>query len=217
MTDYQSYSTGFQLNTKRRKDPHARRSELISAARRVFAEKGVANSAVSDVVNAAGVAQGTFYLYFGAKTDLIDAVIEQMADEMVGAIERAVAATNQGAVARLLALRDAVLPITSDARGWELAEICHRPENRAIHDHMAERFLPRLVPFVETIIRQGMTEGVFTSENPRVSAWFVLGGLHALEIAFTDRDEITTAIFDASNCALRALGHAGPAPTPAGS
>jgi AcrR family transcriptional regulator len=217
MTDCQSYLRGLRLNKKRRKAPDVRRGELICAARRVFAAKGVANSAVSDIVKEAGVAQGTFYLYFDAKSDLIDAVIEQMAGEMVDSIERSVTAANTEAVAMLLALRDAVLAVMTDPSGWELVETYHRPENRVVHDHMAERFLPRLAPLVERIVRRGLEEGVFTAGSPRVAAWFVLGGLRALELAFTDRAEIANAVIDGTDCALRALGYTGPVRAQAGS
>lgn len=202
--------------SKRRKAPEARRGELIAAARKVFAEKGVANSAVSDIVKAAGVAQGTFYLYFETKNDIVNALVDQMADEMVDSIERSVTATTSGAVGRLLAFRDAVLAIASDPTGWELAEVYHRPENRAVHDRMAERLLPRLLPLVEGIVRQGVDDGVFEVENPRVAAWFVLGGLHAIELAFSERSEISALIVDATNFALRSLGHVIIAPAPAG-
>ncbi len=195
------------MAAKRRTAPETRRNELISAARKVFRDKGVARSAVSDIVKAAGVAQGTFYLYFDTKADLIDALVERMADEMVDGIERAAAPTDRGAVAVLCRLRDALLAIAGDPTGWELAEIYHRPENRAVHDRMAGRLLPRLVPLVERVIRQGVAEGVFTAPNPRVSAWFVLGGLHALESAFPDRSELARAIVEATDCALRALGY----------
>jgi len=192
---------------KRRTAPETRRSELIGAAWKVFRHKGVANSTVSDIVKAAGVAQGTFYLYFDTKTDLIDALVERVADDMLDSIERAVAPTDGGAVAAFCRLRDALLAVAGDPTGWELAEIYHRPENRAVHDRMAERLLPRLVPLVERVIRQGVAESVFTAPNPRVSAWFVLGGLHGLELASTDRAELPRAIVDATHCALRALGH----------
>jgi len=195
------------LAARRRTAPETRRSELIAAAWKVFRDKGVASATVSDIVKAAGVAQGTFYLYFDTKTDLVDALVERMADEMVDSIERAVAPTDGGAVAALLGLRDALLAVASDPTGWELAEIYHRPENRAVHDRMAERLLPRLVPLVERIVAQGVAEGVFTAPNPRVSAWFVLGGLHVLELLSTDRSELGRAIVDATDCALRALGH----------
>lgn len=194
---------------KRRTNPKARRRELVAAAMLVFGKKGIARTTVSDIVKAAGVAQGTFYLYFDAKNDVLNAVVDQMADEMVDSIERSVNASPQGAVARFSALQDALLVLVNNPAKWELAETYHRPENRAVHDRMAERLLPRLVPLVERIIEQGIAEGVFTARNPRVSAWFILGGMHALESAFTKRAEFARAIVDASNCALRSLGYAG--------
>ena len=64
-------------------DREARRAELVSAAAAVFARRGVANTAVSDIVKAAGVAQGTFYLYFDSKDAAILAVVEQVLDDVV--------------------------------------------------------------------------------------------------------------------------------------
>ena len=44
-----------------------RRSQLLSIARRRFEEDGFAGTSVSKIVREAGVAQGTFYLYFDSK------------------------------------------------------------------------------------------------------------------------------------------------------
>jgi len=44
-----------------------RREQLLRAARTVFAEKGYHRATVGDIVRQAGVAQGTFYLYFPSK------------------------------------------------------------------------------------------------------------------------------------------------------
>ncbi len=192
---------------RRRTRPEVRRNELIAAARDVFAEKGVANAAVSDIVKAAGVAQGTFYLYFDAKTDVINAVVDGMAEGLVEAVEQAVAEAEAGAAAKLRAFGDAVIGLASDPATWELAEVYHRPENRAVHDRMAERLLPRLLPLVEDIVVRGVDEGVFTVGDPRVAAWFILGGFHGLELGFTDRRKMAGALSEGVDCALQSLGH----------
>ncbi len=44
-----------------------RRSQLLLAARQVFASKGYHAATVDDITRAAGVAKGTFYLYFDEK------------------------------------------------------------------------------------------------------------------------------------------------------
>ena len=55
-----------------------RRTALLAAARDVFAERGYAAATVDDVVARAGVARGTFYLYFKDKRDVFRALVDEM-------------------------------------------------------------------------------------------------------------------------------------------
>ncbi len=48
-----------------------RRQQILAAARAVFNEKGYEDATVSDIVKRAGVAQGTFYLYFPSKKRVV--------------------------------------------------------------------------------------------------------------------------------------------------
>ena len=54
----------------------ARRRQILDAARQVFSQKSFNATNVSDVATAAGVSQGTIYLYFDSKDDLFMAVFE---------------------------------------------------------------------------------------------------------------------------------------------
>jgi len=59
-----------------------RRRKIISGAARAFAEKGYRATSVTDIVEAAGVARGTFYHYFQSKqaifAHLVDSYFEQL-------------------------------------------------------------------------------------------------------------------------------------------
>jgi AcrR family transcriptional regulator len=57
-----------------------RRTQLLNAARSVFAKKGYDSATVSEIVGRAGVAQGTFYLYFPGKDALAGAFAEALAE-----------------------------------------------------------------------------------------------------------------------------------------
>ena len=105
-----------------------------------------------------------------------------------------------------------MVAFAEDPASWELTEIYHRPENRAVHDRMAEQLTARLVPMVENIGKQGTEDGDFAVEVPHLPAWFVLGGLHALELAFPDRSRLASAIVEATELALRVLGYSGAKP-----
>ncbi len=63
-----------------------RRRQILDSSLRVFAQKGYWRTSISDLVEAAGVARGTFYLYFESKS----AVFLDMLDELLGWVEGAV-------------------------------------------------------------------------------------------------------------------------------
>ncbi len=52
-----------------------RQSEIITAARRVFAEKGYVASTVDEIAAQAAMAKGTVYLYFASKEQIYNAVL----------------------------------------------------------------------------------------------------------------------------------------------
>lgn len=49
----------------------ARRNQILDAATKVFAEKGFARATIKEIARVAGVADGTIYIYFKNKEDLI--------------------------------------------------------------------------------------------------------------------------------------------------
>lgn len=55
-----------------------RRTQILDAAARVFAERGYHRTTVRDVAREAGIADGTIYLYFTSKQDLLLALIAQL-------------------------------------------------------------------------------------------------------------------------------------------
>ena len=76
---------------RRTESESVRRAQLLRAARKVFRAKGYDGASVSEIVCEAGVAQGTFYLYFPSKRDaavsLRDGLMETMAQAVVAAVE----------------------------------------------------------------------------------------------------------------------------------
>lgn len=52
-----------------------KRRSILDAATRLFTDKSVAETAIDEVVQLAGVAKGTFYLYFRDKYDLFDQIV----------------------------------------------------------------------------------------------------------------------------------------------
>lgn len=66
-----------------------KRLRLLKSARELFERNGVNLTAIDDVVKAAGVAKGTFYLYFKDKYDLVDQlIINEIRDILHGVAEK---------------------------------------------------------------------------------------------------------------------------------
>ncbi|ACO03984.1 MAG TPA: TetR/AcrR family transcriptional regulator [Persephonella sp.] len=64
------------------------KERLINSAVKIFSEKGYFNTKVSDIVKDAGVAQGTFYLYFKSKEEIFLSIVEYIVDQINGTIEK---------------------------------------------------------------------------------------------------------------------------------
>jgi AcrR family transcriptional regulator len=80
----------------------ARRRQLLDAAKRLFLAKGFAQTSVSAIVREAGVAQGTFYLYFKGKQDLLPYLRGEVFDHYLRAAEESAADRDRPADARLV-------------------------------------------------------------------------------------------------------------------
>lgn len=73
--------------------------KLLEAAEAVFGEKGYYETSIVDIIQRAGVAQGTFYLYFKTKKDIFRQLVVHLHHEVRKSIQEAV----QGVANRLAA------------------------------------------------------------------------------------------------------------------
>lgn len=56
----------------------ARRTQILNAATRVFAEKGFHRATIKDIARAAGIADGTIYTYFKSKTEVLLGILDRL-------------------------------------------------------------------------------------------------------------------------------------------
>ena len=68
-----------------------KRERILTAAERIFARRGFFAAKVSDVAKEAGVADGTIYLYFKSKDDLLISVFERRMQQVNETLRKAVA------------------------------------------------------------------------------------------------------------------------------
>jgi AcrR family transcriptional regulator len=95
------------MQVKSRRTQAARRAEtrglLLAAARKLFAERGFADTGTPDIVATAGVTRGALYHHFADKTALFAAVAEGEHEVVARSIEKAGGDMSSDPLAALLA------------------------------------------------------------------------------------------------------------------
>ena len=71
-----------------------KREAILRAATRVFARNGYFNSKVADIAGAAGVADGTVYLYFKSKEEILHSIFDQNMAEAIASARKLTAKLN---------------------------------------------------------------------------------------------------------------------------
>lgn len=65
-----------------------RRAQILAVATEVFAEKGYHDARIDDIVVGAGIARGTFYLYFSDKRSIFEELVDGFLARLDASIER---------------------------------------------------------------------------------------------------------------------------------
>src|SRR5438128_9087428 len=71
--------------------PPSKRERILRAAIDVFAQSGYFNAKVSEIAKAAGVADGTIYLYFDGKEDILITIFREHTRNYLQSLERTIA------------------------------------------------------------------------------------------------------------------------------
>lgn len=147
------------------KEPDVRKAELIAVAERLFIERGYDETAVSDIVKAANVAQGTFYYYFKTKDDVRNAIIDNNIEEIKAIITQVVKDNKLNAFKKMKA-------ISKRFQEWSvskgrLMDYLHEEKNEILHYRMSKQVTAHMQPAYQVIIEQGNKEGIFHADHPR--------------------------------------------------
>jgi AcrR family transcriptional regulator len=158
-------------DTKKRSErrPEDRRQEILDAAIRVFVERGVYEPTVADITAAAGVAKGTFYLYFESKEHLLGALKEQMVDDMMERVIAFYARLGKDDWWGLIdGMLDELIDYAFDQR--DLVYVFVREPFGARSLEIFENSEKKMTDMFADGIKQGVAAGVFECDDPEATA-----------------------------------------------
>src|SRR3990172_6635027 len=162
----------------------AKRDRILRAAIKIFSQKGFFNSKVSDIAQAAGVADGTIYLYFKNKDDLLISLFEEKMAEVVADVRERVAAED-GALSRLkIFIENHMGLLLREAGLIEVLQVELRQSNKFMKDYVPVKFLEYL-DVISEILELGKREGTFRQDlNVTVARRAVFGALDEMARKF---------------------------------
>ena len=162
----------------------AKRERILRAAIKIFSQKGFFNSKVSDIARSAGVADGTIYLYFKNKDDLLISLFEEKMAEVVADVRERVA-SGEGALSRLkIFIENHMSLLVREAGLIEVLQVELRQSNKFMKEYVPVKFLEYL-DVISEILEQGIREGTFQQElNVAVARRAVFGALDEIALAY---------------------------------
>jgi TetR/AcrR family transcriptional repressor of nem operon len=188
----------------RTQPPEVRREQILDSAAQMLMAKGLATMTVADVVAGAGIAKGTFYLYFNSKQELVAALQARYTESLITRADAVL--TGPGTHAERL---DRFVAAMVDFHASQI-----RLHHALFHDVglRDDQSMLRLAGMLATFISDGVTAGAFRVTDPQFAAAFVVHGLHGVLPPFLHRRTQGRAEFLAAATATtrQALG-AGPA------
>lgn len=146
------------------KEHDERKNEIIDTASHIFAQKGYDKTSVNDILNAIGIAKGTFYHYFKSKEEVLDAVIAKATELIVERVEAVADNSGLAPEDKLLGVFMAMRIENQMEKGF--LEEMHRPENALMHQKSLVSIIAVLTPMLTQIVTEGIEKGVFHSEYP---------------------------------------------------
>jgi len=154
-----------------------KRDTILRAATRVFARNGYFNSKVADIASAAGVADGTVYLYFKSKEEILHSIFDRTMEDAIAAGRELIAKISDP---REKLRNIATLHLERMGADRDLAVVFQvelRGSTKFMEEFSAAGFAEYL-DLIRTTFEEGQRAGVFRSElNAKVVSKILFGAL----------------------------------------
>jgi TetR/AcrR family transcriptional regulator, fatty acid metabolism regulator protein len=149
-----------------RKRSDDKRRRILDAATKVFARKGYFGAKVSEIAGRADVADGTIYLYFRNKEDILVSLFDEVMAEHIDRARHEIA-TLAGAPARLRAIAVHHLRLFGGNRDLALVFQVELRHSTRFLERFTASWLQDYFALLTEVIEQGQRDGSVRSDLPR--------------------------------------------------
>lgn len=156
------------------KKPEIRRLEILHSAEKLFNKQGYDKTSIESIIKKAGIAKGTFYYYFKAKKDILEALVEQLGMKMEAYFNSIVEMNNLTAIQKFKLMLEG--PEKKQLTSSSVMKIIHKPENRELQEKLNIKSVKIIAPLIAKVLEEGKSEGVFTLSPSVESVQLILAG-----------------------------------------
>ena len=191
-----------------------KREKILKAAISSFAQKGYHDTSISKIINKAGIARGTFYLYFENKRQIFDSILENLIVE----IDRCIKKIEIGRERQnpLEQLKDNLRRIfTLFVENPELSKILlrHAAGLDKESDQKITEFYNNIAAKIEDALKLGIKMELIRDCNPRITSFLILGSIKELiehvTLTMKNKSDINPVIDEILNFGLHGLKNPG--------
>lgn len=178
-----------------RKTNEQRLEEILDTCEKLFYEKGYNDTTIIDIIDAVGIAKGTFYYYFKSKEEIMNAVIKRYVEQECAKLH-VILTTDGGVYEKIRTIFYTTCIEQNNVRKMRLLQVVHSSDAEFHIRSMAES-IGGLVPIMYKLIMQGIEEGKFKTEHPLTVAQYIIAGFQFLfdDILYPSTLEETVARF----------------------
>ena len=160
-------------------------SKIIRAATKVFAKKGFFNARISDIAKEAKVADGTIYLYFNNKFDILLSIFEQEIGSLIDQINALIAREDDPQKMLEIFIRKHLSEMKKNRNLAEVIQIELRQTNKVIRDYRNNKF-SEYVDIISMIIKKGQQENIYRKDIlPGIAKRAIFGALDEISRIWT--------------------------------
>ncbi len=149
--------------------------QIIDAAVKIIAQNGYHHSQVSKIAKEAGVADGTIYLYFKNKEDILVSLFEEKMGKFIQKIEEELAGESSIEAKLLILITMHLMQLQKDHSLAIVTQLELRQSNIELRNRINE-VLKGYLKLIDTIILLGIEDGVFREDlEVRITRQMIFG------------------------------------------
>ena len=161
-----------------------KRDRILRAAVKIFSRKGFFNSKVSEIARSAEVADGTIYLYFKNKDDLLISLFEEKMGEVVEDVRRRIAVGGNALEKLKIFIENHMDLLEREAGLVEVLQVELRQSTKFLKDYTPVKFFEYL-EIISGILEEGKREGVFRPDlDTSIARRAIFGALDELSLTY---------------------------------